>query len=106
MAQGFTGEVAQFTQAEKDVSATRAEMDRNLNALQDKIEATQAGWDGQAAVAFQNVMMRFNETGRKLNQSLQGIGELLAQAGSTYQASEEEQQTFVKSFNEGFGVLG
>ncbi|WP_158881233.1 WXG100 family type VII secretion target [Amycolatopsis anabasis] len=107
MAEGFTGEVAQFTQAEKDVTACRDQMDQRLLKLRGEIEATQAGWDGEAAQAFQNIMMRFNEAGRKLNHALFGIGELLEQAGSTYQASEQQQQDFIKAKAAGISsVLG
>jgi WXG100 family type VII secretion target len=107
MVDGFTGEVSQFTQAEKDVTSVRDQMDQRLMKLRGEIEATQAGWDGEAAQAFQNIMLRFNEAGKKLNHSLQGIGELLEQAGSTYQASEQQQQDFIKAKTAGISdVLG
>ncbi|ANN20756.1 type VII secretion protein [Amycolatopsis orientalis] len=106
MAGGFQGDVEQFTQAEKRVTEVRVSMDQNLGTLRSNIEATQAGWTGDAAIAFNNVMKRFDEAGRGLNQALQNIGELLEQAGSKYNASEQQQQELIKSVNAGFGVLG
>lgn len=106
MAGGFKGEVEQFTEAEKRVTEVRVSMDKNLSTLRDNIEATRAGWEGEAAKAFNNVMMRFDEAGRRLNGALQGIAELLEQAGSKYQASEAQQQELINSINKGFGVLG
>ena len=51
-------------------------------------------------------MQRFDESGKKLNQSLQRIADLLQEAGSKYQRTEAEQNEIVSSFNKGFGVLG
>jgi WXG100 family type VII secretion target len=106
MANGFKGEVGQFTEAEKRVTEVRVSMDKNLSTLRDNIEATRAGWDGEAAKAFNNVMQRFDESGRRLNGALQGIAELLEQAGSKYKASESQQQELINSVNKGFGILG
>ncbi|MER6663547.1 WXG100 family type VII secretion target [Amycolatopsis japonica] len=106
MAGGFQGNVEQFTQAEKRVTEVRVSMDQNLSKLRDNIEATRAGWTGDASIAFNNVMKRFDETGRGLNQALQNIGDLLEQAGSKYNASEQQQQELINSVNKGFGVLG
>ncbi|WP_181777121.1 WXG100 family type VII secretion target [Amycolatopsis pittospori] len=106
MAGGFQGDVEQFTQAEKRVTEVRVSMDQNLGTLRDNIEATQAGWTGQAALAFNNVMKRFDEAGLGLNRALQNIAELLEQAGSKYNASEQQQQELIKSVNAGFNVLG
>ncbi|KFZ82816.1 type VII secretion protein [Amycolatopsis sp. MJM2582] len=106
MAGGFTGTVEQFTQSEKRVTEVRVSMDQNLSKLRDNIEATRAGWTGDASIAFNNVMKRFDEAGRGLNQALQNIGDLLEQAGSKYNASEQQQQELINSVNKGFGVLG
>ncbi|ONF62037.1 WXG100 family type VII secretion target [Amycolatopsis keratiniphila] len=106
MAGGFTGTVEQFTEAEKRVTEVRVSMDQNLSKLRDNIESTRAGWTGDASIAFNNVMKRFDEAGRGLNQALQNIGDLLEQAGSKYNATEQQQQELIKSVNQGFGVLG
>ncbi|GAB3707973.1 WXG100 family type VII secretion target [Amycolatopsis oliviviridis] len=106
MAGGFQGSVEQFTQSEKRVTEVRVAMDQNLAKLRDNIEATRAGWTGDASVAFNNVMKRYNEAGQGLNRALQNIAELLEQAGSKYNASEQQQQELINSVNKGFGVLG
>lgn len=106
MAGGFEGDVVQFTEAEKRVTEVRVLMDQNLGTLRGNIEATQAGWTGEAALAFNNVMRRFDEAGKGLNQALQNIAELLETAGSRYNATEQQQQELIKSVNAGFNVLG
>ncbi len=62
---GFTGTVQQFTEAEGRVTEVRAGMDANLSTLRDRIEATRAGWKGEAQKAFDHVMMRFDDDARR-----------------------------------------
>lgn len=90
MAGGFEGEIEQFSQAHASVEEAKGTLDTLLNNLRSTIEETRAGWQGEAHKAFDTLMARFDENALKLNQSLQGIGEQLQQAGSTYQAQEEE----------------
>jgi WXG100 family type VII secretion target len=106
MANGFTGTIEQFTTAEQRVSDVKAQMDANLSQLRDRIEATRAGWTGEAAKAFDNVMLRFDEDGRGLNTALQNIAQLLEQAGSKYSAAEAEQREAMNAMQGKFGVLG
>ncbi|WP_326568127.1 WXG100 family type VII secretion target [Amycolatopsis rhabdoformis] len=103
---GFEGTPEQFTAAENNVTDVRVAMDQRLSQLQGEIEATRAGWDGDAAKAFNHVMQRFDESGKGLNKALQTIADLLQDAGSKYQRTEAEQNEIVSSFNKGFGVLG
>ncbi|WP_370946461.1 WXG100 family type VII secretion target [Amycolatopsis sp. cg5] len=101
--QGFKGTPEQFTQAEKQVTEVRVAMDQNLSKLRDNIEATRAGWSGKAADAFNNVMHRFDEDGRKLNESLQRIASLLEEAGSKYARTEAQNDELVNALHKGFG---
>ncbi|MFF1615801.1 WXG100 family type VII secretion target [Amycolatopsis sp. NPDC058278] len=106
MSAGFQGTVAQFTDAEGKVTEVRAQMDQNLSTLRDRIEATRAGWQGEAQKAFDHVMLRFDEDARGMNQALQRIGELLREAGSKYERSEQQQQEIMGAINRGFDQLG
>src|SRR5690606_5931426 len=105
MAGGFTGTPEQIQQAHQDVAAIKATMDQNLNQLRSNIEATQAGWQGEAAKAFQNVMAAFDEKTRKLNEALGNIGELLQQSGVKYQQAEEEQNAAISSIGNALNGL-
>jgi WXG100 family type VII secretion target len=104
--QGFQGTPAQFTDAEGKVTEVRANMDANLATLRDRIEATRAGWQGMAQKAFDNVMNRFDEDARQMNQALQRIADLLREAGSKYERSEQQQQEIMQAVNRGFDALG
>ncbi len=103
---GFTGTVQQFTEAEGRVTEVRAGMDHNLVQLRDRIEATRAGWQGMAQKAFDNVMKRFDDDARQMNQALQKIADLLREAGSKYEKSEQQQQEILAAVNKGFDALG
>jgi WXG100 family type VII secretion target len=101
---GFEGTPEEFTAAEGRVTDVRVSMDQQLETLASNIEATRAGWDGDAAKAFNNVMQRFDSAGKGLNKALQQIATLLEDAGSKYQKSESQQQEIMDSFNKGFGI--
>ena len=103
---GFQGTPQQFTDAEGRVTEVRTGMDHNLATLRDRIEATRAGWQGDAQKAFDHVMLRFDEDARGMNQALQRIGELLREAGSKYERSEQQQQEILGAVNRGFDALG
>ncbi|OZM74913.1 WXG100 family type VII secretion target [Amycolatopsis antarctica] len=85
---GFQGTPEDFAKAHGDVSDTKVSMDQNLQQLRSNIEATQAGWDGDAARLFQSVMERFNEKSSKLNNALQDIADLLQSSGVQYDTQE------------------
>ncbi|MDV6013090.1 WXG100 family type VII secretion target [Haloechinothrix sp. LS1_15] len=99
MAQGFSGEIEEFTRAHQNVEATKANLDQILNKVRSTVEETRAGWQGQANKAFEELMARFDANALKMNQALQGIGEQLQAAGSTYEAQEMEVSEQVSSIS-------
>ncbi|SFW45879.1 WXG100 family type VII secretion target [Amycolatopsis australiensis] len=103
---GFQGTPQQFTEAEGRVTEVRTSMDGNLATLRDRIEATRAGWQGEAQKAFDHVMQRFDDDARQMNQALQRIADLLREAGSKYERSEQQQQETIAALNKGFEALG
>jgi WXG100 family type VII secretion target len=109
MAGGYKAEIEAFQKAYADVTDIKGSMDQNLSTLRSNIEATQAGWQGEAAKAFQNVMMAFDEKTLKLNQALEGIADLIQQAGQKYGATEDDTNQAVASLGssvESSGGLG
>ncbi|ETA66362.1 WXG100 family type VII secretion target [Haloechinothrix halophila] len=92
---GFTGEVAEFTRIHQSLTGVNSELNSTFRSLQGNMEQALASWKGPAAESFRRLMERFDENAIKLNDSLQGISDLLESAGSKYQAQEEEaSQTF------------
>lgn len=105
MASGFQGTPEDFQKAFGDVENAKASMDANLSQLRSNIESTQAAWQGEAAKAFNAVMVAFDEKANKLGQALQNIGELLEQSGNKYAAAEEEQNSVISNISAGLEGL-
>lgn len=92
MAGGFTGDPAQFAEANRKVDEVKLQMDQNLSRLGSEIEATQAGWQGPAAKVFQEVMEAFKEKSMKLNQALDDISQMLKSSGVQYDTQDQDVQ--------------
>lgn len=88
---GFKGDVAAFSRIHKQVEEKNADVNGEIGRLRSNIEGSMPGWQGEAATAFRNLMNRFDENARNLNQALSGIGELLQNAGSKYEAQEIQE---------------
>jgi WXG100 family type VII secretion target len=92
---GFTGDPADFAQAQVHVDECQQAMDRTLVTLANEIEATRAGWDGPAAVVFQKVMDAYSEKSKNLNKALADIGEMLKNSGIAYQTQDDDVKSEV-----------
>lgn len=100
---GYEGTVDQFTTAHKDVVSTKEGVEGTLKTLFNQLGELESAWRGTAKTSFDALMARFNDDAIKLNRALEGIGEQLLAAGSSYRESEESQQD---SFSKITGALG
>jgi WXG100 family type VII secretion target len=91
MPDGYNGTPAEFTAAHQNVVKVKEDVEGELKNLWNTISELQGLWAGPAQKAFQNMMVRFDEDAKKLNTALEGIGEQLKAAGSTYEESEASQ---------------
>lgn len=103
MAGGFTGTPEDFQKAFGDVSDIKGQIDTNLNTLRGNIEATQAGWQGEAGRVFQDVMARYNEKAQACSQALQDIADMLQQSGQTYAEADAAQQEQIGKIGNALG---
>jgi WXG100 family type VII secretion target len=92
MPDGYTGEVAEFTNAHQKVVSVKEDVEATLKATWDVVMGLQGQWTGAAATAFTTMMGRFDGDAKKLNAALEAIAEQLAAAGSTYQEQEDSKQ--------------
>jgi len=93
MSGGFTGTSEEFAKAHSNVQEAKQAMDKEINQLKGNIEQTQQGWQSGGeggAVAFQNMMQKYDEKARACTAVLDEIGEMLQQSGIEYQRAEEE----------------
>jgi WXG100 family type VII secretion target len=103
MANGYAGSPAEFAAAAGHVDEAKGTMNGQLNKLRGAIEATAGGWKGEAAKAFQNVMLRFDEQSVKLTDALGNIGDLLQQSGVHYSKQETGVTDQVSQINSRLG---
>lgn len=82
-------EMNAFANRIAEVNSSVQEEIRRLNTLVDEIKA---GWQGQAAAAYQQLQTRFNEDATKLNQVLDEIRQAIVATTQAYTATEEEQR--------------
>lgn len=100
---GFTGTPDDFQKAYSDVSEIKGQIDGNLNTLRNNIEATRAGWSGDAGNLFQKVMDRYNEKAMACSQALDDIAHMLQQSGQTYAEAEAAQQDQINKISNALG---
>lgn len=102
MSGGFTGTSEEFSKAHSNVQSAKQQMDKEINQLKGEIEQTQQGWQSGGeggAVAFQNMMQKYDEKARACTNVLDEIGEMLQQSGVEYSQKEEETADHVSSIN-------
>ncbi|MTD59469.1 WXG100 family type VII secretion target [Amycolatopsis pithecellobii] len=99
MPNGFTGDPADFAQAQVHVDECQLAMDQTLTKLAGQIEATRAGWDGPAAVVFQKVMDAYGEKSKQLNKALADIGEMLRSSGVAYQTQDDDVKSQISQLS-------
>lgn len=101
---GYTGEKAEFDRIHKSLTEVKGELDGNVNSLEGEMQDVLSTWKGGGADAFRALMEQVDEKGRNLNTALQGIADLLEQAGAKYEGMEAEG---ADSFSAGgFPALG
>lgn len=103
MAGGFTGTPEDFQKAFGDVSEIKGQIDTNLRNLESNIEATRAGWQGEAGRVFQDVMDRYNMKANACSQALQDIADMLQQSGQAYAEADAAQQEQISKIGNTLG---
>lgn len=85
------------------VARSRADLQRELSALEGKLSGIGAHWQGQGAVAFNQLMVRWRDDASKIVASLNEFEQNLLDSQSTYTASDDAQQA---AFSRLSGRLG
>ncbi|GAA0702891.1 WXG100 family type VII secretion target [Kitasatospora atroaurantiaca] len=86
-------EMQAFANRIGDVNAQIHGEIQRLNTLVDEIKA---GWQGQAATAYQQLQTRFNEDAQALNKVLDEIKQAIEATTKAYSATEQEQQSSMR----------
>ncbi|UJP39873.1 WXG100 family type VII secretion target [Cellulomonas palmilytica] len=85
------------------VARTRSELRSELSSLEGKLSGIGSHWQGQGAVAFNQLMVRWRDDASKIVAALDEFEQNLRTSQSTYSASDETQQS---TFSRLSGRLG
>jgi WXG100 family type VII secretion target len=100
---GFGTQTDTMLQASRHVSDVNESIGAQLRTLASQLAPLEGAWRGSAALAFQNLMVRFNENAEKLRAALQGISEQIAGASTTYATEDEAQQQAMSRITSALG---
>ena len=85
------------------VARTRGELRSELSALEGKLAGIGSHWQGQGALAFNQLMVRWRDDASKIIAALDEFEQNLVTSQSTYTASDDTQQS---TFSRLSGRLG
>ena len=85
-----------------DARSTNSEVQTILSQLRGQISAVDGVWKGEAKVAFDNLMIRWDTDARKLNEALDTIAETLSTSAGNFSQSQADH---VQSLNTAGGSL-
>ncbi len=92
---GYGTTVEEMQAGAQHVFEVNDSVQSQLATLRNQIAPLAGAWKGQASVAFQTLMQRWDQDAAKLNEALRSIGEQIQGSGQTYaQREEEESQSF------------
>jgi WXG100 family type VII secretion target len=92
----------EVTAAELDALAKRIisvdeETQGTLRQVSSSVDTVRASWTGDAATAFSNLMDRFQEDARKLQEALRTIAESIASSADVYARQEEDNSSSISN---------
>lgn len=89
--------------AGQHVIEVNEQIQRQLRTLHSQLAPVASTWRGQASVAFQELMTRWNEDATRINRALHSIGESIQGSGVTYAATEQDTRSSISSIRSTLG---
>ena len=100
---GFGTETDTMQQASRHVLDVNEQVGTQLRTLGSQLAPLEGAWVGQASTAFHQLMVRFNENAQKLRTALEGIGDQISGASTTYATEDESQQQTMSQITNALG---
>ena len=79
---------AELLELSRQVQGTAASIESDLGGLRGRIAPIGSSWGGQAHERFEVLYDEWNRNAQGLQQALDGISQLLSQAGQSYDEAE------------------
>lgn len=88
---GIGADVEAIEQASRDIDEARNAVEQALQQLSGQLEGPVANWKGAAADVFRKLMDSYEESGKKILQKLDELGQNVQSSGADYAQVQEEQ---------------
>ena len=100
---GFGATTEEMTRAAQHVAGVNQSVQGELSALRSRLEPRAGAWVGRAAAQFAQLMVRWDNDARALNQALGAIGQAIDGSRGTYQRQEDDQFAAMSSITNALG---
>jgi WXG100 family type VII secretion target len=90
---------ATMAQAAQDTARAKQSVDSNLDSLKAVVDDLAAGWTGQGATAFNNVMLAWDAEAAKLLDALQDIADNLDKSGAAQAEMDDESYAEISAYD-------
>ncbi|MCI2417170.1 WXG100 family type VII secretion target [Saccharopolyspora sp. K220] len=88
---GIGADTEAIQQASVDIDEARSAVEAALQQLSGQLEGPVANWKGAAADVFRKLMEQYEESGKKILQKLDELGQNVQSSGQDYAQVQEEQ---------------
>jgi WXG100 family type VII secretion target len=94
---GFQTGHAELVKGAEDIMSVDESVQGILKQLAGTVEGLSSAWSGSAALAFTNLMERFNADAQKLHTALVEIAEQMSGTAATYLTQDQDQDQVMSS---------
>lgn len=88
-----------MTIAANHVADIAQQINQEMNSLQLRLASLDSAWRGSAKMAFNQLMLRWQDAGKQLNNSLNTISDTIRANSVAYQTTQEEHQAQLNTIN-------
>ncbi|MGH2787374.1 MAG: WXG100 family type VII secretion target [Actinomycetota bacterium] len=92
MSGSFRTQLPTMQAASQHVYQVNEEIQGQLASLLSRLEPLASTWQGEAAMSFSQLKLRWNDNATKLNQALRGIGDAIVANTRNYQSSDDQNR--------------
>ena len=103
MSQGFGTTTEEMQRAAQQVLTVNDTVQSELANLRNRLIPLSAGWRGEAAGVFTQLMVRWDANATSLGQALRTIGESIDTSGAAYRAREQEHSDSMSTIRAALG---
>ncbi|WP_190820791.1 WXG100 family type VII secretion target [Saccharopolyspora pogona] len=88
---GIGADVEAIEKASQDIDEARNAVEQALQQLSGQLEGPVANWKGAAADVFRKLMGSYEDSGKKILQKLDELGQNVQSSGADYAQVQEDQ---------------